>query len=344
MKKLKKETWYENIYARIAPILTMNRNSKDSPDSRIIESDAVSSVVALMLLLAVVATFISLYSTSYIPGLKEQSEITQIATVKESFIKFSGDVEHIVMEKTPASCGNMIPLGAGDILFSPEKSSGTLTVTDCGTMVEIHAGSGNSTAVSGMVNVAFRPSYTFWEEQGYTWQYGYINVTKNEKEIPLTEFAMDDVLADDKFSTFAESFVTFEDKGDFNVSSGKKELSSLKIDMVNIIPGSNSFISGNNPTNLGILADVREAEPVTTHHLEFNYTNSTDMPVMSAFSTHLADKIRSELKTLAKNYDTVQSVTEKRGMNGHDTTTFNIDEACPVEVIIRQVNISVSVS
>lgn len=31
-------------------------------------------------------------------------------------------------------------------------------------------------------------------------------------------------------------------------------------------------------------------------------------------------------------------------MNGHDTTTFNIDEACPVEVIIRQVNISVSVS
>ncbi|WP_062398048.1 hypothetical protein [Methanogenium cariaci] len=116
MKKLKKETWYENIYARIAPILTMNRNSKDSPDSRIIESDAVSSVVALMLLLAVVATFISLYSTSYIPGLKEQSEITQIATVKESFIKFSGDVEHIVMEKTPASCGNMIPLG-GRVIF-----------------------------------------------------------------------------------------------------------------------------------------------------------------------------------------------------------------------------------
>lgn len=350
MKKLQEEIWYEKIYAWIVSFLTKNRNNKGSRNSLTKESDAVSSVVALMLILAVVATFLSIYSTSYIPGLKEQSEIAQTTTVKESFIQFSGDIEHIVMKKTPASCGNMIPLGAGDILFSPEKSSGTLTVTNASkngeALVEIYTGSGKRTE-SHIVNVAFSPFHTFWEGQGYTWQYGYINVTKKNKEVPLTKFNMEGVLDDEKFSTFAKSFVTFEDKGKIDTISGENKLSNLTINMVNIVPGGSSFISGNSPTNLGIVTDVRDVERVDTHHLDiYCYNNSAENPVMSEFSACLADGIISSLNGLHKTYCKTAPLPKITPVDyGFDKITFDIDDTDPdMEVIIRQITITVSAS
>lgn len=309
------------------------------------ESSAVSSVVALMLILAVVATFISLYSTSYIPALKEQSEISQITEVKESFMKFSGDMEHIVAEKIPVSCSNVVPLGAGEILLSPEKSSGTLSVTDCGTMVEIRTKSGNSEpdAVSGMVNVAFRPSYTFWEEQGYTWQCGYINVTKNEKEVPLTDFTMEDLLEGEKFSTFAKSFITFEDEGEFNAGSGMQELKSLKINVVNIVPAKTGFISGNSATTLGILSGINDIGQVNTSCLSLSFVNSTDMSLMSEFSKHISEKTEVVVNDLSLGYCNVPSPVITRGIDGHDTITVDMDASSPpVEVAISSLNISVS--
>ncbi len=306
--------------------------------------DAVSSVVALMLLLAVIATFISLYATSYVPGLKEQSEIDQITSVKEAFIESSNDIGHIASEKIPASYGHLIPLGAGDILMSPEKSSGTLTVTDLGAFAEIRTEpSGTPNATCGMVSIAFEPSYTFWEDQGYTWQYGYINVTKKGKTVPLTEFTMQDVLAGGKFSTFAESFIAFDDKGAFNASSGKEDLSSLTIDLVNIMPGTPSFASGNSPTNLQISACVSETSPINTHYLNFTFTNSTNT-IKTEFSKHPENKTEVYLRGLCRDYNA--TMQKKPGeVNGHDVITLDFDNSTPpVAVTIRTVNISVSAS
>ncbi len=309
------------------------------------KDDAVSSVVALMLLLAVIATFISLHSTSYIPGLKEQSEIDRIDSIKEAFMESSGDIEHIASEKIPASYSHLIPLGAGDILMSPEKSSGTLTVTDLGAFVEIRTTpSGKPNATCSMASIAFEPSYTFWEEQGYTWQYGYVNVTKKERKTPLTEYTMEDVLAGGKFSTFADSFIAFEGKGAFNATSGKDELLSLRISVINVVPGSSAFISGNSPTALSILADVRESGPINTHYLNFTFTNSTDT-VKTKFSKHAAEKTESCLNKIHTDYDTVPLPEIARGVNGHDIITLDIDgSSSPVAVTVRSVNISVSAS
>lgn len=301
--------------------------------------DAVSSVVALMLLLAVIATFVSLYATTYVPGLKEQSEISRINSVKEAFMEYSSDIEQIVGKKTPASYGHMMPLGAGDVLMSPEKSSGTLAVRDLGNFTEIYAGS-DLIAACGMVSVTFEPSYTFWEEQGYIWQYGYINVTKKDKTTPLTAFTMEDVLADKKFSTFASSFIEFEDKGEIN-TLGENELSALTIDTVKIVPGSNNeFISGNSPTVLRIRADVQKADPVATQRLNFTFTNSSTETVASNFSASLADKTEAYLCGL--NYVNVIGPPVRVSDDPRDT--ISLEFSSDVDVIVRTVTIFVSAS
>ena len=303
--------------------------------------DAVSSVVALMLLLAVIATFISLYATSYVPGLKEQSEIDQVKSVKEAFMESSNDIRHIASGKISASYGHLVPLGAGDILMSPEKSSGTLTVTDIGAFAEIRTTpTGAPNATCNMTSIAFEPSYTFWEEQGYTWQYGYINVTKKGKEVPLTGFTMEDVLSGDEgeFSRLAKEFITF-DKEERDADGN---LTSLRINVVTITPGSSTFISGNNPATLRICAKDPETKPICTDYLRFNFTNSTDT-VKTEFSRHLAEETKLYLDGLSTCSNL--EIDGTAGVEGNDDTiTLKVDDSSPVAVTIRTVHIIVSAS
>lgn len=304
--------------------------------------DAVSSVVALMLLLAVIATFISLYATSYVPGLKEQSEIDQVKSVKEAFMESSNDIRHIASGKISASYGHLVPLGAGDILMSPEKSSGTLTVTDIGAFAEIRTTpTGAPNATCNMTSIAFEPSYTFWEEQGYTWQYGYINVTKKGKEVPLTGFTMEDVLSGDEgeFSRLAKEFITF-DKEERDADGN---LTSLQITVVTITPGSSTFISGNNPATLRICAKDPETKPICTDYLRFNFTNSTGTRIKTEFSKHLAEETKLYLDGLSTCSNL--KIDDTAGVDGNDDTiTLTVDGSSLVAVTIRTVNIIVSAS
>ena len=323
---------------------TPPRNGTHGTGSQRRRDDGVSSVVALMLLLAVIATFISLYATSYVPGLKEQSEIDQVKSVKEAFMESSNDIRHIASGKISASYGHLVPLGAGDILMSPEKSSGTLTVTDLGAFAEIRTTpTGAPNATCNMTSIAFEPSYTFWEEQGYTWQYGYINVTKKGKEVPVTGFTMEDVLSGDEgeFSRLAKEFITF-DKEERDADGN---LTSLRINVVTITPGSSTFISGNNPATLRICAKDPETKPICTDYLRFNFTNSTGTRIKTEFSKHLADTTEIYLKDLSTRYGNIPEPDTVRGVDdSNDTITLKVDDSSLVAVTIRTVHIIVSAS
>lgn len=157
--------------------------------------NGVASVVALMLLLAVIVTFLSLYATTYLPALKQQSEIDQVTSVKEAFMRFDNDMEHVLSEKKDATYGETLRLGGGEILLNPEKSSGTLFVGPAAELYTVTvSGSDTPGSFSGsLVNVTYFPSYSFWEDQGYSWQYGYINVTKENRETPLSFATIHDV-------------------------------------------------------------------------------------------------------------------------------------------------------
>jgi hypothetical protein len=306
---------------------------------------AVASVIALMLILAVIATFIGLYSTEYLPGLKEQSEIAQVSEIKEAFMDFSNDIDHIVSEKNGASYGHTIPLGAGDVIMSPEKSSGTLSVSDAGTIFEVRKSlSGDPVASSDMVKAEFKPSYTFWEGQGYNWQYGYINVTKDDIEVPLDDYTMADVTASEEFYAFARSFVNFEHAGGINETSSENELSSLEIDLVTIVQGEKNFVSGNSAAVLKILAKENVIS-FNTSYLSFRFENSTESDVMPDFSRFVFDKIEDEMKSLHDSYDNVPAPLVTRVSGGYDTIVLDMGESpSRVSVDMELLEIAVSTS
>ena len=54
------------------------------------KDDAVSPVIALMLILAILATCMAVYTTTYVPGLKQQDEITHTGEVRRMLTIPSG--------------------------------------------------------------------------------------------------------------------------------------------------------------------------------------------------------------------------------------------------------------
>ena len=57
--------------------------------------EAVSTVIALMLVLAILVTCIAIYSATYVPGLKQQSEILHSEEVQYAFLRLSSDVDNL---------------------------------------------------------------------------------------------------------------------------------------------------------------------------------------------------------------------------------------------------------
>lgn len=90
--------------------------------------DAVSPVVAMMLILAVVVICVSMIAATYVPDLKENAEIMHSREVKEKFLEFASDMENIYANARSGVHSYVIPLGGGDIFLSPSRSSGSLSV------------------------------------------------------------------------------------------------------------------------------------------------------------------------------------------------------------------------
>ena len=158
--------------------------------------------------------------------------------------------------------------------------------------------------------------------------------------MPLTGFTMEDVLSGDEgeFSRLAKEFITF-DKEERDADGN---LTSLRINVVTITPGSSTFISGNNPATLRICAKDPETKPICTDYLRFNFTNSTDT-VKTEFSRHLAEETKLYLDGLSTCSNL--EIDGTAGVEGNDDTiTLKVDDSSPVAVTIRTVHIIVSAS
>lgn len=311
--------------------------------------DGVASVVALMLLLAVLVTFLSLYATTYLPALKEQAEIEQVAGVKEAFMRFDNDIEHVLSEKKAASYGETIRLGGGDILLSPGRSSGTVSAGTMERLFDLTASdsTGKSMQVlSNMTAVSYDPSFSFWEGQGYSWQYGYINVTKAKKSTPLSYNTMAEV-SKNRIGGYAGRFLELAGTADKSDPSYLKELAVTAITFVNgSVTGERMEVSGNGACTLRINADVN----VSTIQLDGTAPLTVKIPD-SPFREALNSSIRSRLTELSKMYDNMECVPVSAGGecapvypgdNG-DTYIMNADPGHPVTLILNNITISVYV-
>ena len=146
------------------------------------KDDAVSPVIALMLILAILATCLAVYTTTYVPGLKQQDEITHSGEVKLAFERFASDIDNVIALGKPAVYTEVLELGGGDVPLSPTKSSGTVEI-NTSKIGTYQINSGSEQDLNG-IEISYLPSFTAWEKQGYLYKNGVVWITKDEKKTP----------------------------------------------------------------------------------------------------------------------------------------------------------------
>ena len=147
------------------------------------KDDAVSPVIALMLILAILATCLAVYTTTYVPGLKQQDEITHSGDVKLTFERFASDIDNLVAQGKPAVYTEVLELGGGDVPLSPTKSSGTIEIEE--TILGTYTAGSETGNLTG-IRVTYLPSFTAWEKQGYRYENGTVWIVKDEKKTPAS--------------------------------------------------------------------------------------------------------------------------------------------------------------
>lgn len=217
------------------------------------KDEAVSTVIALMLVLGIIATSIAIYSATYLPGLKQQSEIEHSHEVADAFVRFGSDIDHVVSQKTSAWFARFsepFSLGGGEVLLSPVRSSGTVTIEE-EPLVNVTVTNNTQppkNATASIVNISYVPSFTTWEPQGYRWEYGFVEVTKDERAVPQSSRYHTRADALNGSDKFLGSFVDVTNSGN-----------GIEITMVNLVPeNGSSCITGSGIATLGLNATAEE--------------------------------------------------------------------------------------
>ncbi len=209
--------------------------------------NAIAPVVAVMLILAVVVTLFSIYNATYLPGLKQSSEIQHLHEVEEGFLKFGSAIEEAASLKRNISLSQQIPFGGGDIVLNSLKSGGSLHVqrenepylTVYNNSLEVYS--------LTLINFSYWTVNNFWVDQGYTWQYGYVNVTRDPESggTWLQHVTMDDV--NETIDSFGQTLIEYNEDG-----------SDITIEAVNFLEGEKSFTSGNGYGKLKLNATMNK--------------------------------------------------------------------------------------
>ena len=245
--------------------------------------DAVAPVIAVMLILAAVATLFVIFNGAYVPSLKEAAEIEHIRNVESSFRHFSSDIgQAITVRKDGQELSEPVPLGGGDIFLNTLKSGGSLAVTQEPAPVyniSLYDGTGSVMATTNgtLVTITFTSVGNFWQDQGYRWQEGYLNVTKyGLRQAPLDYSTMTEVTngfePNGTLATFAGSFgsaeyslnetlfqnetPTLDKQYIFSPRSGT--CSRILLRAVNLTTSQeHSFVSGNGFGNLELVSSTK---------------------------------------------------------------------------------------
>ncbi|MDD3574467.1 MAG: hypothetical protein PHD71_05465 [Methanospirillum sp.] len=248
------------------------------------KDDAVSPVVAFMLLLMVVVSFISVLNAYYIPSLKQQAEIEHLHNVEQSFLKISSDILQVLTFRQNLTMNEPIQLGGGDVYFSPIKSSGYLEVNTSlqnnplySINIEVKNKEDIIYSQYSEINrskIIFRPIGNFWINQGYEWEDGIIHVTKGNRKTSLKYSDTDEKLPIDRNNYYNMSLPRIQ------LSEYQNNLTNIVIDIVNIEnPLQKRSYSGNGYGSL--IVDLKKVKQYSAplnigEKIIFDYSNSAD--------------------------------------------------------------------
>jgi hypothetical protein len=179
------------------------------------DDNALAPVIAVMLILAIGVTVFAVYTTTYLPGLKQQAEVGHIKEVETGFLKFSSDIDNAIaagknminagISNQPVEYSETIPLGGGDIIVNSMKSGGIVRIQRNESPVfKITINDNLYSNSSYLVNFSYNSTNNFWNDQGYTWERGnvIVNQLKGQREALISR--------NDKFPG---SLVTYQHTG-----------------------------------------------------------------------------------------------------------------------------------
>ncbi|GAB7016637.1 hypothetical protein [Methanogenium cariaci] len=318
------------------------------------DEEAVAPVVAVMLVLAVVVTFLAVYNASIVPSLKAEAEVMHIGDVEESFLRFAADIDSAAGMKRPVQLSESLVLGGGDMLLNGARSGGMLAITH--EDEEIFSVTCNGTTYkSGLVGISYVPAASFWQDQGYTWQYGYLNVTQGQIATPLLYTDMDAVADDLSTSGFFSSLIGIEAENGYvpvnvvNVNDNStytksvdKHCTGITISVINMSTGK-AYVSGNGPAMLTLNVSMREPVVIDAPESLSIAVNETFLgqDAMLPCGEPVWDVCERSLSEFTDEYPNVYGYHP--GADGNMTVSFDTT-VTPVEVRIQMVDVMVSVS
>ncbi|MBN2735282.1 MAG: flagellin [Methanomicrobiaceae archaeon] len=309
--------------------------------------DGVAPVVAGLLILAVIVTIMSVYFNTYVPSLKEEAEIEHLSNVEKEFLSFSSDLENAVWQKSDGRLSRNFELGGGDIFLSSLKSGGILEVEEDSDLFGVI----NTTGTlynSSLAKFSYSSLSNFWQEQGYSWQYGYVNLTTGYgKTTPLQFADMNEVLDDIKnssglFSSLFDMEYRYEPVFQKNESGYYTGTNYLNCSEVNFFvtgfnKGEKSYASGNGVAMLSLETAVNS---VHFNETAINFTVYDD--VSSGADITLWKNINSKLNLLKnENFNNVK-VSCYSNPDEDIGKILGIQFNNPVKVNIKQIQLTIS--
>lgn len=201
------------------------------------KDNALTPVVVTMLILAVAVTLVSLWYSIYLPGLKQQAEVSHLGEVKEAFLRMDAEILNLIARRQNGTVVVNIPLGGGDTPFHSTRSGGYISVaSEPDPLIVISGSDSNDNTVTvnlSLVAIRYSPVGNYWIDQGFTWQRGYVNVTKGSLSTPLG------------YSDVNEAEMT--EGGGFQVLAWSvfRQGNASEIEVISMEPGKRNATSGN---------------------------------------------------------------------------------------------------
>ena len=309
--------------------------------------EAIAPVVAGLLILAVIVTVMSVYFTTYVPSLKEEAEIEHLSSVEREFLSFSSDIENAVWQKTQGRLSRNIELGGGDVFLSSIKSGGVLEVSSDSDLFGLSNTTKNMKKIS-LVKFSYTPLSNFWQNQGYSWQFGYVNLsTGYGKQTPLLYADMNDVqdeisnstgLFSSLFDIKYDSEPVFEKNAEGNYTGSKHiNCSEISITVTGFKKGDKNYASGNGIAALTISTEIK-SHSFNETMVNFTVYDDVSMKVNTTIWKNINMKLLELKDKNFKNAD-VLCYEDEETNSGKD---LGISFKDPVKVNIREISLIIS--
>jgi len=227
-------------------------------------------------------------------------------------------------------------------MFDTLRSSGSLDVRNEQTPIytlTIHDETGT---VLGRMNgtlasISYEPQGNFWQDQGYRWQYGFINVTKyGTRQTPLGYYNMTDVMnefeGDGSLAAFAQSFEMAEYTVNQSAISGNCSVISLIA--VNLTASQAHHFASSNGYGILKLKSTLETTPFSgVYHI-------ISISDQEPFGNATLMNWNSSLTTIARACE--GNVRYRPEFSGSYFTDYSIEQQVnPVQVTLKILSIEV---